>query len=213
MKDQLNVRIPGTKLATPLDKGSTKESNIRKFRSEASRKAAIANKRIERLERNGLKDSPAYQKYVVEGGGKFGVKGKTFNEVQREMARLNNFINSKTSTIRGINSTLKELAVNTGIKYGNLTELRAKSAKFFELASKVEQYLRNVDDMASAIGYQKIWEAINQYTRQAKIDLSSSEVDIDSMIESVTNALKEYDTPIKAPGGGNWFLLKDSGNS
>jgi len=188
---------------------SDKADKIREFRREASRKAALANKRIERLERNKLKDSPAYQQYIKDGGGKFGVKGKSYNEVQKEVAKLDRFINSKTSTIKGINKTLKEMASNTGIKYSNLKDLRKKSSKFFELASKVEQYLRTVEDMASAIGYQKIWEAINQYTQDADVDLSSGEADIDSMINSVTKALKTYDNPTKIPGGG-WYKLSDT---
>lgn len=205
--------IEGTSYVQDI-KGTEKEKKIREFRREASRKASIANKRIQRLEKNGLTDSPAYKKYVEDGGGRFSVRGKSYNEVQKEVSRLNRFINSKSSTIKGINSTLKEMAANTGIKYKNLTELREKSSKFFELSSKVEQYLRTVDDMASAVGYQKIWEAINTYTKEAKIDLQDSENDIDSMIEKVTNAIKEYDDPMKdrineINESFNWFLLKD----
>lgn len=182
-----------------------KKEEIRRLRREASQLASKANKRIERLERNDLKDSPAYQKYVV-GEGRFGVKGKDYNQVQQELARLRGFINSKSSTIRGVNATLTEMAANTGIKYSNLKELRKKSAKFFELASKVEQYLRTVDDMASAIGYQKIWEAINEYTKDSNITLDSGEADVDNMVKAVTDALKAYDTPISL-GRDGWVTL------
>lgn len=182
-----------------------KADKIRAYRKEASRLASIANKRVERLERNDLQSSPAYQKYL-ETGGRFGVKGKTYNEVQAEVARLKRFIDSNTSTVKGVNNTLKEMAKNTGIKYKDMKDLRAKSTKFFELSSKVEQYLRTVNDMASAIGYQKIWEAINQYTQDGKIDLSAGEVDIDSMVTSVSNALAEYDQP--APIIEGWYSLK-----
>jgi uncharacterized protein YukE len=175
-----------------------KDRKIKQYRKEASKKAAIANKRIARLEKNGLKDTPAYKKYLKDGGGKFGVAGKTYNEVQKEVSRLNRFLESQSSTIRGANKVLKDIANNTGIKYKNLTELRSKSAKFFELSSKVEQYLRTVDDMASAIGYQKIWEAINQYTKDANITLDEGTNNIDDMVKSVTDAIKEYEDPLKA---------------
>lgn len=209
----VKARYENSSYVTDL-KNTEKERRIREYRTEASRKASVANKRIKRLEKNGLTDSPAYQRYIKSGGGKFGVKGKTYNEVQKEVARLNKFLDSQTSTIKGINSNLKEMAKNTGIKYKNLKELRAKSSKFFELSSKVEQYLRNVDDMASAIGYQKIWEAVNQYTKSAKINLENGEADVDAMIEEVTKALKEYDDPIKDKineinESFDWFLLKD----
>lgn len=182
-----------------------KADKIRAYRKEASRLASIANKRVERLERNDLQSSPAYQTYL-QSGGKFGVKGKDYNQVQAEVARLKRFIDSNTSTVKGVNNTLKEMAKNTGIKYKDMKDLRAKSTKFFELSSKVEQYLRTVNDMASAIGYQKIWEAINQYTQDGKIDLSAGEVDIDSMVASVSNALAEYDQP--APIIEGWYSLK-----
>ena len=191
-----------------------KETRIKAFRAKASRKASLANKRIQRLEKAGLKDSPAYQRFIKDGGQRFGVKGKTYREVQSEVARLDRFISSQTSTIKGVNTVLKEMAENTGIKYKNLTELRTKSAKFFELASKVEQYLRTVDDMASAIGYQKIWEVINTYTQESKIDLGDADLKIDEMVERVTNAIKEYDDPINMTVNvtnetSEWFLLKD----
>ena len=192
----------------------SKETRVKAFRAEASRKASLANKRIQRLEKAGLKDSPAYQRYIKDGGQRFGVRGKTYREVQSEVARLDRFISSQTSTIKGVNAVLKDMAANTGIKYKNLTELRKKSAKFFELASKVEQYLRTVDDMASAIGYKKIWEVINTYTQEANVDLGDADLKIDEMVERVTNAIKEYDDPINMTVNvtnetSEWFLLED----
>lgn len=84
------------------------------------------------------------------------------------------------------------MATNTGITYKNLNDLRGKADKFFELASKVEQYLRQTEDNASAIGYQKIWEAINVYVKQEKVDLSSAKVSIDDMIERVNMVLNDF---------------------
>jgi len=182
--------------------GSKKPANDRvvafdkvAYRLEVSRLASLANKRVKRLEKNGLTDSPAYQRLVQEGNPRFGVKGKTFNEVQTELSRLNRFINSQTSTVRGITSNLKDMAKNTGIKYKNVKELKTKAGKFFELASKVEQYLRTVEDMASAIGYNQIWEVINEYTDEAKIDLGDAETDIDSLVETVSKILASSDQP------------------
>ena len=171
-------------------KGYIHKDNVKEVKAEMSRLASVANKRLQRLENAGLETSPAYKKWVEDGAVKFGVKGKTHNQLQSELSRLKTFINAETSTIRGVNSVLKEMASNTGIKYKNLTDLRAKADKFFELSSKVEQYLRNVDDIASAIGYQKIWEAINEYTKSAKVDLGESDVNIDDLVANVTDMLK-----------------------
>lgn len=185
-----------------------KVKRIQEFRREASRLSSIANKRIERLERNGLTDSPAYKRYIKDGGARFGVKGKSFNQVQSETARLHRFINSQTSTIKGVNKVLKEMADNTGIKYKNLKELRAKAPKFFELSSKVEQYLTTVANMGAAIGYNKIWEAINEYTEVQGVDLSDGKLDIDEMVGAVTKALTEFEKPVSTPQG-NFYVPKD----
>lgn len=178
------------------------------FRKEVSRLASLANKRIQRLEDAKLTDSPAYQKWVENGGVKFGVKGKTYNQLQSEMARLNRFINAQTSTIRGINSNLKEMAANTGIKYGTLKELRSKAANFFELSSKVEQYLRTVNDMASAIGYNKIWEVINEYVEREKIDLSEAENNIDELSKMVSELIVQQQNHNATVIDDGWVVLE-----
>ena len=177
-----------------------KTERIRKERTEASRMVSMANKRLRRLEANNLESSQAYQMFIAEGGQYFSIRGKTGNELQAELARMRRFINAKTSTITGINNHLKEVADITGMEYKTLKELRAKAPKFFELQSKVEQYLRDVEDVASAIDYNKIWEAINSYVSKAKVDLASSKTDIDLMIADVTDALLEYEKPVSVGG-------------
>jgi hypothetical protein len=172
------------------------------YRKEASKVISMANKRLTRLENSKLTDSPAYSKYVDNNEmPRFSVKGLDHNALQREMSKVKKFVQSKTSTVRGINTTLKDMANNTGIKYKNLKELRSKASKFFELSSKVEQYLRNVDDIASAIGYQKIWEAINTYVKNESVDLKDSEKDIDSMVQAVTQLINGFES-------GNQFTMK-----
>lgn len=189
-------------------KGYIHKDNLKEVKAEMSRLASVANKRLARLENAGLENSPAYKKWVEDGQLKFGVKGKSHNELQRELSRLKNFITSETSTIRGVNSVLREMASNTGIKYKNLDDLRSKADKFFELSSKVEQYLRTVDDIASAIGYQKIWEAINSYTKEAKVDLGESDVDIDSLVDNVTDLLKatNHEPKYSNDDTGEWWF-------
>lgn len=191
-----------------------KEKRIRDFRREASRLASMANKRLQRLEFNKLTDVPAYQKLVDVMGDKprFSVRGKDYNEVQREVARMRQFLNAKTSTVRGANQVLKEMAKNTGIKYKTLKDLKSKAKLFFELANKVEQYLRTVDDIASAIGYQKIWEAVNTYIQDVRKDLGSAELDLEKAIVDISDAIKEYEERIiikqlNNPSNWGWYQL------
>ena len=194
-----------------ISKALGKEQKIREYRNEANRLVSLANKRIRRLEKNGLQSSPAYQAYLANGGQPFSTKGKDYNQLQSEVARLKRFIDSETSTVKGVNTYLKDIAKNTGIKYKNLTELRQKADKFFELSSKIEQYLRQVEDIASAIGYQKIWESINVYVKDNRLDLSDSNLSIDEMVDTISKAIADFDNPIHDKineiDADIWFVL------
>ena len=97
------------------------------------------------------------------------------------------------------------MAQNTGIEYSNMQELKNNAKTFFELSSKVEQYLRNVDDIASAIGYQKIWESINQYVKDERITLTDAKMNIDQMIKVVTDMLKASNN--RYIDQDNWWFL------
>ena len=182
-----------------------KAGEVRENRKRISRLVSLANKRLKRLENAGLADSPAYQKWVEAGAEKFSVKGKDHNQLQRELSRLKNFIESETSTVRGVNNVLKTMAQNTGIEYSNMKDLKDNAKTFFELSSKVEQYLRTVDDIASAIGYQKIWESINQYVKDERITLTDAKMNIDQMIKVVTDMLKASNN--RYIDQDNWWFL------
>lgn len=150
---------------TKTDEQARKQ-RIRQLKQEISKKASMANKRLKRLERNDLTNVPAYRQYVQGGGVKFSVKGKNYNQLQAELSRVNHFIDSKTSTVRGTNSVLKDIANTAKIKYNNLSELYSSVNQFFSLATKVEDYLNATGQTALAIGYQRVWEAINKYVEQ-----------------------------------------------
>lgn len=168
----------------------SKQLALQVLKAEVARKASMANKRLARLERNNLTHLPAYQMWLnYKGGVKFSVKGKDYNELQKELARVNQFLNAKTSLVRQANKYLKEIATMTGIKYRSVKELPALTKNFFELASKVEQYLRNVEGSASAIGYQKIWEVINKYVKDERADLLQGVSDMESAIPIIAEMI------------------------
>lgn len=189
-----------------MNKEQIRQQKIKEFRREASRLASKANKRIARLEKAGLIDSPAYKKFQRDGSTKFGIRGKDYNQVQQEVARINSFLNNKTSTIRGVENTLKTLADNTGIKYETLDDIKAQSGKFFELANKVEQYLRIVEDRASAVDYHKIWEAINTFTQDNEIDLTNN-VSVDHYIEEIVKIIDQETEQIPTFDYTGWQQL------
>lgn len=170
---------------------SESEKRIKSLKAEISKKASMANKRIKRLEKNKLTNTPAYRKYVNSGGHKFSVAGKDYNELQKELARVDSFVDSKTSTVRGTHKVLKDIASNADIKYENLDDLYNRVDGFFDTADKVEQYMKATNDAGAAIGYQKIWQAINEYTEKEHDILLESAEEVEDIIPTLVELTKE----------------------
>lgn len=166
-----------------VKKASDKYKELRK---EVSRMASMANKRIGRLERNNLTMLPAYQAWESNGAVKFSVKGKSYEETQAEYWRLKKFLDDRTSTVKQANNFLKEMAENTGIQYNGLEDLKAKSAKFFELADLIKQYNQSINQSAQALDYQKIWKDINTYVLDTDADLADA-VSSEEQLEKFLN--------------------------
>ena len=179
----------------------------KEFRQEVSRKASLANKRLARLEKNGLQDSPAYKKFMESGGGKFSIRGKTGSELSRELIRINNFIDMKTSTVKGLNQVLRDTADRVGVKYKDMKQLQEYSSRFFELYNKSLQYLDTVEKMGHAFDSTEIMETVKQVVEQEKIDLAESGQAIDEMVQRVTNMLTDIDNHDELLDGDDWFRL------
>lgn len=162
---------------------------VKELKTEIQKKANIAHKRLKRLERNNLTDLPAYQQWVKEGEVRFGVRGKDYNELQAELARLNRFLDSKTSLVREANKYLKDIAELTNIEYKSVKELPNKLKDFFRLSEKVEEYLRNVEGSAAAIGYHKIWEAVNEVVKMEEVELGQSNEELDGLLTKILESL------------------------
>ena len=177
-----------------FDQKWNNEKNIftdkeRKYRQEASRKVSMANKRLKRLEEQNLTMSPSYKKWLDEGGQKFGVRGKTTQEVKAEVARLNKFLNQTTSTVRGTKKYLTNIASQVGIKnYDSYQTLNDQLKDFFEVSDRVREYLKNSKEIAVSIGYKKIWEEVNEYAETVGKDFSSLNKDIVEIASSITHA-------------------------
>ena len=181
------------------------EQKLKEIKKEIRRKANIAHKRLKRLEKNNLTELPAYKQWVKDGKVRFGVKGKNYNELQAELGRLNRFLNSKTSLVREANKYLKDIAQMTGVEYKSVKELPNKLENFFRISEKVEEYLRNVEGTASAIGYHKIWEVVNEVVEMENKELSGSEEDIESIIQKAIDAL-DYEHFIEI-SDSDWKLV------
>ena len=178
---------------------------------EVSRMASMANKRLVRLERNELTDLPAYQSWVQNGAIKFSVANKDYNQLQSEFWRLKNFLDNKTSLVKQANKFLKDMAETTGIKYGNLSELKAKSKQFFELANKVKEYYKSANQLAQSLDYQKIWQQINTQIKQGEIEIGEG-LSTDAVLQRFLKAMEEVGPVEQMQEGykdkGNWDFIK-----
>lgn len=165
----------------------------RKLRAEARRLVSMANKRLRRIEQQNLINSPAYKKWVEDGAQKFSVRGKNMEEVNQEIARMNDFLRKQTSTVKGTKQYFNNVAKEIGIKkFDDFTDLQKKLNTFFETTAKVKEYLYNSKEIGVAIGYQKIWEVVSDYVEEVGHELELTEETVlemaDKLFGSVANS-------------------------
>ena len=175
-----NVKKSKNNVFTALEK---------KYRQEASRKVSMANKRLKRIEQQNLTMSPSYKKWIEEGGQKFGIKGKSMEEVRLEVARLNKFLKQTTSTVSGTKKYLSNIANQVGIKqWGSFQSLNNQLRGFFEVADRVQEYLKNSKEVSVSIGYKKIWEQVNEYAETTGKEFLSLNDDIVDIANTILQA-------------------------
>lgn len=88
--------------------------DLKTLKKVVSQLGAIANKRAERLRKHEIGSSSALVQFD-RSGGKVTVRGKTINQLRREFARTQKFLNAKTSTIRGALKTQREMRERLGV--------------------------------------------------------------------------------------------------
>lgn len=177
------------KVKTTIKGKSPFSEEERKLREEARRLVSMANKRLRRIEQQNLINSPAYKKWVEDGGQKFSVKGKSMKEVKQEIARMNDFLEKQTSTVKGAKQYFKNVAKEVGIKkFDDFTDLQRKLNTFFETTAKIKEYLYNTKEIGVAIGYQKIWEVVSDYIEEVGYELELTEEDVLKMTEKIVES-------------------------
>lgn len=168
------------------------EHEQKALRAQVSQLASMANKRLDRLEKNELTSSPAYQKWEQNGSHRFSVGGKSYSEVQSEYWRVKDFLEMRTSSVTGTKAVLQEIATNIGwgkIDFDNIALTQEQLSNFFKIADTVSQYLDSVDESAAALDYQEIWDTINAAYQEGKIDFNNAELDAEQMQGIVSKML------------------------
>lgn len=182
MSASLNIKM--------VEKSGELSSKEKDFRREARRLVSLANKRLKRIEKQGLIESPAYKKFIEDGGQKFSIRGKNTEEVKQEVARMNDFIKKQTSTVTGTKKYLDNVAKSVGIvKFDNYKELQGQLNTFFRGVDKVREYLQNSKEVSVAIGYSKIFEVVSDYVEEVEVELDSIDDLIAEMAEKVVEGV------------------------
>ena len=186
------------------------EHEQKALRAQVSQLANMANKRLDRLKKNELTSSPAYQKWEQNGSHRFSVGGKSYSEVQSEYWRVKDFLEMRTSSVTGTKAVLQEIATNIGwgkIDFDNIALTQEQLSNFFKIADTVSQYLESVDESAAALDYQEIWDTINVAYQEGKIDFDNAELDAEQMqgivskmlvLEETQDVLEMFDDMIDA---------------
>lgn len=166
------------------------------------------NKRISRLEKYNLTDTPAYNrlkelefvKINSKGQMRFTKKGvKGYRELQRLEKELNLFKSYKTSTKPGYTNFVQSTLRNTGVKIPknlSLPEAQNFNKNFYELYGKMKDYLITKEGSFDAIGSDVVQAEIAEYVENNNIDLTQGDIGIEDLIsqlEGVINYENLYD--------------------
>lgn len=170
---------------TLVDVGENKRNILAK---EVSRLAQMANKRLQRLENNDLTMTSAYRTWESQGKPHYSVKGKDYQGLQSEYWKIKKVIDNTTSTVRGANAYLRKSAGLLGFNSNDtLANIKSNLSGYWELYSKVEQYMSTIENEGYNIGSPRLQEMVSNYVKTNKGALQ----DVDSINDSLENIVNQ----------------------
>lgn len=181
----------------------TFESDIKKLKAQISSMKEVVRKRIKRIKAHDFESSPAYKQAVDNDLLKISVKGKSYQQLQSEYWKLKNFLDMKTSTIKGINSYLDNIQSAVGTNITDKQTLNSYLSNFFDMASQLQDQLEASGKTAQAMDYRAIFTTINEMVRNEMGDLNETVKDVkdfqkkfnnsyDKLIERAFEALSDF---------------------
>ncbi len=163
----------------------------RKKRRELSRLCAMANKRIKRLIDKGWTDVPAYQALIKYGKPHFGVKGlKTSQEVNNELIRVNHFLESITSTIKGATGYLQDLATNMGVTGMKASEIQQHAKQFFQIVKMVQKRLTSEEN--KIYSSTRLFNAVSAQFKAISTTLNEG-ASVEDKLQSIISSLRKVE--------------------
>lgn len=148
------------------------EKDIDKLKIQISSMKEVVRKRIKRLKERDFENTPAYKQAVENGILKISVKGKSYQELQSEFWQLKNFMDMKTSTIKGVNSYLDNIQSAIGIHINDKATLNSYLTVFFDMVERLKEQLEASGKTAEAMDYRKLHNSVNEIVKQDYRDVN-----------------------------------------
>ena len=164
-------------------------SNLSKteLRQAVSRLADAANKRLKRMSKSDVV-SPAYME-AMDSGNKFSTRGKSEIELQIEFRRVSNFLQDKTSTIKGAKEYIEETRQNLKDAFG----IEINKSDFAELIKEYGRIINESPDFQSrALRYKSL--------KNFNIGLANNQMTTTELSDDVVSILNRY----YQPGGSQY---------
>ena len=168
----------------PRRKKNTPTDEYKKLSAELNRKISKANHRVDRMKKAGW-NSPAMDTAKKTGGRFHNSRTMTYKEMQKENKRVENFLNSKTSTKRGTKKSVNKLLKATGLdkKYKTNDVMKNKKTldKYFKVYKKMREY-----DRVKGVGrsYQSSMNAVTSV-----FESSHASGSVDDLLDNVISSL------------------------
>ena len=122
-----------------------RSKEYRKYSQHLTKLISKANHRYDRMKKAGW-NSPAMEIADKTGGRFKNGRSMTYKEMQRERKRVENFLNSKTSTKTGTRKTINKMLKTTGLdkhfKTKDIMKNKKTLDKYFKVYKKVREYDR-----------------------------------------------------------------------
>ena len=194
--------VSGKSTSELLNMSSGDVSNLTRSQlaQVVSRIASAANKRIRGLQEAGI-ESPAYER-VVESGGKISTKGKNLNQLRSEFLRAKQFMDAKTSSVKGY----KKVINNTAKKLLEAGVINANASNVQDLL-KIYDRLTKLDPNAKGRGLK--YKLLNVIGDQMRISPTASVTDIVYTVERQLESIIEENERSNNDEVSQWFNVEE----
>lgn len=170
---------------------------VQEFRKRVVKIQSMVNKRLKRLEEAGLQETKAYQQFLKNNAGqpRFSVKGKNYNELVSQYYKMINFIEEKSSTVKGAKEVIKDVAKSIGFSFSkNQFTMTAQLGDFWRIYRTLDDYYQKVEKQARYIDYRKMFNAINTalaLNKEAIGGLKQDAVALENIIKNTMTELED----------------------